>query len=534
MNIASAGTMNSIGTGTSNHAGMDGSPDGKTGSLRWTAKSCRIAAFLLILLLPALSCRFVNMGALEITDWSPRKPSVPSGEAIQIWIAFSAPMERAKAEEAFSLRKDGQRLAGIFQWREETLRFSPYEAVSAGHSYIMAVTTRAEDLYGNSLTEDFSFGFQIGSDRAQPALISYSPSDHEVTDDLHQTVTFSFSEPIDRQSLYDGFSLTPTAEGTFTWSDGDRTVSFTPLSRLQWQQEYTVSVSDTVADLHGNRIVQPHTSRFRIGSDTVPPAVTSLTNTDETYPLVPYDETAGHVNEGWESAWGFRMRFSEPLDRDSLKGALAIEPDWDFHIDWPDPTSTDEATLIPDEGLRYGELYTLCIKEGLSDLYGNPMASEIRCRILVNGPGSKPPEIARTTFLTVPGSADPNHIVELADFSLIDLSGYSSPAQGFFDIYLGLAEGCSGDLPSFMQSFSVSCTNSCADLLPIAVVQSSDTALSPPAHPEPGADLVVIRVYMTIEDNPGNNGTITLELSRNFQDSADNTLDENWQLMLVK
>jgi len=497
--------------------------------------SAILLALPLLLSLPALvSCGALHVQPLRIVDWSPREEKLPPEQTPEIWIEFSSVPDKVKAEEAFRLQEGGADLTGFYSWQDRLLRFAPHKALSVGPPYRLSVSTEAEDLYGNSLEEGFGFSFRLGFDDTLPEVASWEPADGAVSDDMYQPVVLRFSESVDRASFYGGFIVTPSVKGGFQWADGDRTVTFSPLFPLQWQERYTVSVSRALTDRQGNPLAEHFVTHFRLGSDTTAPAVVSAADAAESYLL---EEHAGStVNQGWEGDWDILIRFSEPVDRDAVEWSLTIEPDWHFSFEWPDPEASDRVLLTSRGRLAYDTLYTLRVREGVTDLSGNPLDTEVVYRLLADGPGSRPPAVTRVTFMPVPGSVDSNDIVELEDFGLLDLSGYDLEAEGFFDVYVLLAEGAAVDPVSFMQSFSTGRTNSCAAITPVAVLLSSAASLSPAPNPPPdqAAGESVVRVYMNIEDDPARNGVVTLSLTTGFQDSRGNVLPEGWEMLLVK
>ncbi len=494
-----------------------------------------LCLLLLLILYSTLSCRLFQMQPMEVEEWSPSAKTVASTDDVHIWLTFSSPVDRTRVEEAFSLTENGENMEGSFSWKNETLIFKPFKPFSRGVTYVVRVTTQAEDIYGNSLPEDFFNRFKIGIDDVSPAIATVLPTHNSVTDNLFEEITMHFSEAVDAGSLYSAFSISPNVQGCFSWPD-DSTAVFTPMAAYEWQEEYEVSLANTLEDLEGNRLTEPFTWRFKTGSDTTPPAVTFAGSIDESYTLTAYDNTTAIINEEWESYWGIKIIFSEEVDRVSLQNVLSVEPGWSFQIEWPDPLTTDQVLLIPNERFSYGELYTLRLGDELSDCYGNQTSSEISYRFLVNGPESFPPEITRFTYMSVPGSADSGDITELSSFDLIDLSNYDTAAEGFFDIYLHLAEGASINLMSFMESLSIDCTNQCADISPIALEQSAAAVLSPDPNPAPDTNIneVVVRIYAVIDNDPGKNGVITAGLAPGLKDSRENALAGVWEIILIK
>src|SRR3989449_3087734 len=75
-------------------------------------------------------------------------------------------------------------------------------------------------------------------------------------------IVITFSEPMNRASVEQAFSITPAIDGSFLWSSDFRTVSFVPTRELQSGATYAVVVDSSARDLAGNTMVQSKTFQF--------------------------------------------------------------------------------------------------------------------------------------------------------------------------------------------------------------------------------------------------------------------------------
>src|SRR3989454_539109 len=79
---------------------------------------------------------------------------------------------------------------------------------------------------------------------------------------LTPRIVITFSEPMNRASVEQAFSITPSIDGSFVWSSDFRTVSFVPTRELQSGATYAVVIDSSARDLAGNTMVQSKTFQF--------------------------------------------------------------------------------------------------------------------------------------------------------------------------------------------------------------------------------------------------------------------------------
>jgi hypothetical protein len=211
-------------------------------------------------------------------------------------------------------------------------------AVGIAHgTYNLLVT--ATDTSANSNTA-VSIPLTI-NDIVAPTVTSVSPADQATGVDTDESISATFSEAMDHDSVQEAFSVDGIT-GTFTWA-GNK-VTFTPGSDLDYETKYTCTISTDATDAAGNNLVEDYVWEFtteskrRVGGGGGGAAITDkdgdgLSDIDEiiTYKTDPNkaDTDGGGVNDGEEVARG-----TDPLD-----------PDDD--IPTPTPTPTPKPTPTP-------------------------------------------------------------------------------------------------------------------------------------------------------------------------------------------
>jgi hypothetical protein len=92
-----------------------------------------------------------------------------------------------------------------------------------------------------------------------PRLLFRSPAPGEAQP-LDAPLELTFDQPMDRASVESAVVISPTVEGTFTWSD-DRRVSFSP-HELQRGLVYQVTVDDTARNVENTPLEEPIAFEF--------------------------------------------------------------------------------------------------------------------------------------------------------------------------------------------------------------------------------------------------------------------------------
>lgn len=90
-------------------------------------------------------------------------------------------------------------------------------------------------------------------DFTPPKVISISPAngDKDVPVDLEK-ITITFSEEMDPGSCPNPLQISPSIQGSLSWTSDHKTLTFTPSEFLKEDTEYKITVSGSLRDLAGN------------------------------------------------------------------------------------------------------------------------------------------------------------------------------------------------------------------------------------------------------------------------------------------
>ena len=481
---------------------------------------------------------FLGLDALRVTDWRPHEARLDAASVDEIWVEFSAEVDEARAEQAFSLSENGSSIPGSFTWSGKRLLFAPARPVGAGNDYEIAVLSSAETRDGNSLAKDFRFAFSTKEETGQPTIVSFQPSDGSMVSIPRAPVVINFSEPVDHASFMAAFSVSPDPGGTITFNASGSVATFAPLAVWMPGTGYRVVISDLLKDLSGNRLPAAVTFGFTAGAETGRPYLLSVRPTLSGIPQAialtaqdPNGQTL-QINSGFEANWGIELQFSEPVLRDNIESFIDFEPAWGSQID-PSGTPRANYLLSPKELFVWGSFYCLTVRKGVMDISGNASSVDTRFMIKADGLSTRPPSVELVRFRTNPGDPNPTYDAYTASssFSNLNLSNFTPgvDAVSCFDIYLRLADGAAVDPFSLMHTFSVAATNGAALITPIAVATQAFTD----PQPVPVSGLAPARISVNIT-NTANSGVVTLAVSNGLTDSKGNKAVAAFSLPLLK
>ncbi len=321
----------------------------------------------------------------------------------QVRIAFSKDMDSAKTNQAFSLSSESGSVQGYFRWPDgRTLVFSPKEGLS-DTMYTISLTTAAEDTSGNDLQDGIESVFYINADLTPPRVISHTPARDATgihpapeTDPALYAGSFiriRFSEAMDMDSFYSGFTIVPPVQGLFQWNATHTEVTFDPVYDLDYGTTYAVTLGTTIGDTNGNTLKEACVYGFTVGDDFTGPSLISIYQQDGASTSPPWIEDTD--NSGGEKNWDIVLTFSEPVSRESAYDAITISPSGSFRMESPAVSST--VTIKLDEPLASETAYTLKVSPSLTDAHGNPLDREYRYRFITDGAGSTRPGVSCIT-----------------------------------------------------------------------------------------------------------------------------------------
>lgn len=195
---------------------------------------------------------------------------------------FSEAMDTATLNTAtFTLSVEGGTIInGTVTASGASATFTPDDILTLFRTYTATITTGAQDLAGNALAADYTWGFTTSSaqDTTAPTVSSVSPLINAAGVPLNTTISAIFSEAMDPATLTTAsFTVTDTANANVvgSLSTSGSTTTFTPASSLTGLMTYTATITNTVQDLAGNTLEAPYSWSFTTADTSADYGLTS-------------------------------------------------------------------------------------------------------------------------------------------------------------------------------------------------------------------------------------------------------------------
>jgi len=348
----------------------------------------------------------------EVVSVSPSHNSTLVPADSKIVIDFNKSMDTVLCNNEFSLNSDSGTVEGIFAWEngDKRLVFTPRENLSVSDKYTIRVSDGAEDASGNDLKDAFVSVFYIKGENGSPYVTSYNPLSDTIGNPRNTQVVITFSEPVDLSAIYNGISISPLTEGSFSWNAGvtDSTViTFTPLYGFNYGVTYSVNISDSIMDISGNTLREPVTFNFTVGDDFAKPEIAVYQDLN---PPLGFTETMIAHNAEKESR--IVIRFTEIINTENLRSAISISPSAGFYVSSEVVAGLTTAYINFTDKLVSEETYTLRVNSSITDLQGNPLAKDYRYVFVTDGNNSIAPIVSEIGDLVPPALPALQHWVK--------------------------------------------------------------------------------------------------------------------------
>ncbi len=131
-------------------------------------------------------------------------------------------------------------------------------------THVYAFRTMARDRAGNVELAPVGNDTWTIVDTRPPSVLSTAPVGANTN--TTPAIIITFSEPMDRNSVQQAFSMTPAINGAFSWSSDSRVMTFTPARELQAGTTYFVVIDTRAKDLAGNQMLNASTFSFSTAS----------------------------------------------------------------------------------------------------------------------------------------------------------------------------------------------------------------------------------------------------------------------------
>lgn len=492
-----------------------------------------------------MGCTLLLLKPVTIVSFSPSSSIVHNIEQVSITVDFSQKMKKDNTTNAFSLQEDSTPIYGSTSWITNTkLIFTPYRKLKKYKRYTITVETGAEDIYGNSLQKVFTHVFSSSTDTSKITVINTTPTHEKKISNPFEPFIVTFSEPVKKESVLEGFSIAPSVRGIKSF-DNDTTLRFTPTDAYLYNQVYIVTLLSTISDLNGNMLSLDKKFHFSLDFDTTPPKLKTVKNyiqktktppTTGSYTLTPTPIGALHpINNEWDTRWGFHFTFNKKMNVSTFLSALSITPSIAYKIRNNNIKYQSDIILLLNSDFIYDTRYYIYIDNSLQDQFGLPIPSPVQYIIHANAKTSKPPHITNIVYSKsrVTETSTTASLTPLSYLEAIDVSNFATKGYSFFDIYIDVAEGATMYSTNILEKLSIVSSNNTilisivhADIISAAST-TSDYITNVPPSPLPTSTQRIARILVEITNKSGQ-AIITFTLDDSLRDSLQNKIQSSW------
>lgn len=183
-------------------------------------------------------------------------------------------------------------VAGLVSYAGNTATFTPTAPLALATEYTSEITISAVDLANNALAAAYVWSWTTGdaADLLAPTITVTNPMDQEIDVPVNQSVNITFSEEMLQTTMVtNNFLMKETltnnpVSGTVAYDVQHNIATFVPENNLLPDTDYTVTVTNSAADLAGLTLVVPavlglpvpNPWTFRTAADPIPPEALAI------------------------------------------------------------------------------------------------------------------------------------------------------------------------------------------------------------------------------------------------------------------
>ncbi|MFW5862378.1 MAG: Ig-like domain-containing protein [Spirochaetota bacterium] len=264
-----------------------------------------------------------------------------------------------------SVQANGTLINGNIEVLNNAIIFTPLNGLPENTICLVTLFPGVEDLVGNATVNSHEFSFETGivQDTEPPEVSSVYPYDNSSEVSTESSISITFNEPVDPNSISAQTIRMQDGDTTITGSlsvDSD-TVTFTPSTMLQNNTMYAVTASTGIRDLSGNHLANNYTWYFTTETDTSPPEVTSTS-------------PAGNAT-AVSTTSNISVTFNENIDPTTVNSQTFIVDNGGSTVDGNIACNGKTAQFDPIDELQANSTYTVILSTDIRDTNGNRMNS---------------------------------------------------------------------------------------------------------------------------------------------------------------
>jgi N-acetylmuramoyl-L-alanine amidase len=198
----------------------------------------------------------------SVASSMPQNTATNVSRSQTITINFLKPVDTTSVKNAFSISPN---VAGVFSWNAErtSMTFTPsspflynanYTVTLAGYGESRQPTVFVDNKTVTSNVSVANFTINFTTEQLPPYVTLTQPKEGDTAFAVNKQIGIKFSIPMDTASVRSAFSIHPFVDGTFSWTQNNTTVLFTPAANLLYNTNYSVTISAAAKSIYGASI----------------------------------------------------------------------------------------------------------------------------------------------------------------------------------------------------------------------------------------------------------------------------------------
>lgn len=337
---------------------------------------------LMVLITSLAACGFMDLRPIDYSLSPAEADAVLPEDHTAVSVTFTTAMVEQEVERTLTVTSPEGTVEGDLHWEGKSLFFVPLAPWEAGVRYNLALKGLAHSLDGRELRLSVNHPFYGLRKGERPVLLSVDPApgssvsvqgnEPELPGPHGPVLWFRFSRSMDRQSVQDALTIEGVDQLVWTWGEEDRLLEAIPKKPLNPWTVYRWTLKKSAISAEGIPLGREESGTFRTDLDPERPRV------ERTFCLgrsgSDWVELSQDLND-LDLGQALGVRFTKPMNRESLLQALRLEPSLTGYA-----VQLDEWTVVyvPDRTPEPETPYMLVVAQDTRDAAGLSLEGEYR------------------------------------------------------------------------------------------------------------------------------------------------------------
>jgi hypothetical protein len=358
-------------------------------------------------------CGFMDLRPVSVSVF-PQAGAVLPDLTSPVRAVFDTAMREREVERIFSVEFSGGKIEGDFHWKERELYFYPVAGWTPGVRYTLSLNGSAYSKDGRDADFSVFVPFYAVNAGALPYLKGFYPDDGASTGVLPEDggkVILFFSEPMNRRSVEDAFSIDGIDRKVFIWNDADTKLEVRPREMLNAWSVYRWSIETKARSAAGAPLAKNCSAQFTANKDTTFPFVKYVSPVLKTEGVdggYRWIETGGKIENQLGRDQGIALVFSKAMDKNSIVSGIRFEPSISGIVEQYSP---ETFIFLPLREPEIGTLYRLTVSADTKDAYGLKLTEEYAVNFIVEVPYLEIVSIMQSDLNQLPGDTENRNMI---------------------------------------------------------------------------------------------------------------------------